>query len=629
MAKDSDILKKHILGKFINKVNLQILMKDKAVPDTSVLIEGILSEKIENKEITVKEIIIHEAAVAELEHQANENKSKGYLGLDELQKLRELASKYGFEIKFTGKKPSGAEIHYAKQGEIDAMIRELAYEQDATLVTADKVQRKVAEAKGIDCLFVHMKETARKLKLDSYFDETTMSVHLREGIKAYSKKGKPGEWAFVEIGKKLLTQDEVQDISREIIEEAGIRKDGFVEIERPGSTIVQLGKYRIVITRPPFSDGWEITAVRPVKRLSLPDYHLSEKLDKRIKDQAEGVLIAGAPGMGKSTFAQALAEYYASQNRTVKTVEAPRDLILAENVTQYAISHGDSQEVHDVLLLSRPDNTIFDEMRNTADFLLFADLRLAGIGMAGVVHATNPIDAIQRFVGKLELGVIPQVIDTVIFIDKGMVAKVLSLQMMVKVPAGMTEADLARPVVVVSDFENNRPEFELYTYGEQTVVVPIRGNAGKTGVQKLAAQQVVREFQKYSDAVDVEMLSDNKAIVKVPTELRARVIGKKGETINAIEKKLGISIDIQDLEKGYSTGEIVPFSSEIRKKNVLIDVGSRHAHKDVDIFSGGDYLLSAKVGKTGIVKITKKNKIGKILEDALNSGEGIEVKVSK
>ena len=105
-----------------------------------------------------------------------------------------------------------------------------------------------------------------------------------------------------------------------------------------------------------------------------------------------------------STFAQALAEHYAGLNKIVKTIEAPRDLILPDNITQYAISHGDAQEIHDILLLSRPDYTVFDEMRNTADFRLFADLRLSGIGLAGVVHATNPIDAIQRFVGRIELG---------------------------------------------------------------------------------------------------------------------------------------------------------------------------------------------------------------------------------
>ena len=108
------------------------------------------------------------------------------------------------------------------------------------------------------------------------------------------------------------------------------------------------------------------------------------------------ILIAGAPGMGKSTFAQALATFYANQNRTVKTIEAPRDLILKDNVTQYAVSHGDLAEIHDILLLSRPDNTVFDEMRNTPDFMLYADLRLSGIGLAGVVHATTPIDANRK-----------------------------------------------------------------------------------------------------------------------------------------------------------------------------------------------------------------------------------------
>jgi ATPase len=78
---------------------------------------------------------------------------------------------------------------------------------------------------------------------------------------------------------------------------------------------------------------------------------------KRIEEQAEGVLIAGAPGMGKSTFAQALAENYADKNKIVKTVEAPRDLVLPDSITQYAISHGTPQEIHDILLLSRPDYT--------------------------------------------------------------------------------------------------------------------------------------------------------------------------------------------------------------------------------------------------------------------------------
>ena len=63
---------------------------EKAVPDTSVIIEGILSRKIEKKELVISEIIIHEAVLAELEHQSNKDRAIGDLGLEEITKLRTL-----------------------------------------------------------------------------------------------------------------------------------------------------------------------------------------------------------------------------------------------------------------------------------------------------------------------------------------------------------------------------------------------------------------------------------------------------------------------------------------------------------------------------------------------------------
>jgi ATPase len=271
-------------------------------------------------------------------------------------------------------------------------------------------------------------------------------------------------------------------------------------------------------------------------------------LIKRLDGQAEGILIAGAPGMGKSTFASSLCKFYLKKEKIVKTVEAPRDLVLPKDITQYAISHASSQEIHDILLLSRPDYTLFDEMRNSEDFSLFADLRLAGIGLAGVIHATNPIDAIQRFVGKIELGVIPHVIDTVIFIKEGKVGKVLSLQMEVKVPSGMVEADLARPVVTVYDFETGKLEFELYSYGEETVVIPVKEQkADKPGILKLLEDPIKKYFLMFADEADVEVVSKERATVKVPEYAIPGIIGKGGKRIEQIEKELGISIDIEEL----------------------------------------------------------------------------------
>ena len=599
---------------------------DKLVPDTSVIIEGLISKKLNNKELKLGSVIIHEAVIAELEHQANLGKAIGFLGLDEIKRIRDLAK--DFELVFKGKRPSALEIRHASLGEIDSMIRQLAFEEDATLITSDKVQSEVALARGIKSIYFSPETAIRKLKLDNFFDETTMSVHLRENVFPYAKKGLPGNWKLIALRKTKLTQEEVQEISREVIEDSKLRKDGFIEIEREGSTIVQLGKYRIVVTKPPFSDGWEITAVRPVKSLTLDDYKLSEKLKNRIGEQAEGILVAGSPGMGKTTFSQGLAEFYASKDKIVKTVEAPRDLILPDNITQYAISHGDAQEIHDILLLSRPDYTIFDEMRNTSDFKLFADLRLAGVGMVGVVHATNPVDAIQRFLGRVEMGVIPQIIDTVVFIKNGEVNKVLSLRMTVKVPSGMTEADLARPIVVITDFETEKLIYEIYSYGEQTVVVPVQEEVTKSGVHRLAEENIKREFLKITDEAEVNCISDNKCVVKVPEQFIARIIGKEGKNINQLEKSLGMNIDIQSLDTKTDTQENkenIPFNLQLKKNGIMFQLGIKMQNKDVDIYVNNEQVLTAKAGKTGIIKIKKNNPIGRMLIKSYNGGEEIKL----
>ena len=600
---------------------------EKLVPDTSVIIEGLVSKKIGSGEFKPKTVIIHEAVLSELEHQANVNKTIGFLGLEEIEAITKLSKEKGFNLEFAGIRPGADEIRHARLGEIDAMIRQLAQDQNATLFTADRVQATVGKAKSMKVIFVEVEQLVQKLAIEEYFDENTMSVHLRENVNPMAKKGHPGKWEFVEIRTEALDRDTLKAMNREIVEEANVRKEGFVEMERHGSAIVQIDNFRIVITRPPFSDGWEITAVRPVRKLSLEDYGLSEKLTKRISEQAEGILIAGPPGHGKTTIAAAMAEFYASSNKIVKTIEAPRDLVLPDSVTQYSLSQGTPNEMQDILLLSRPDYTIFDEMRNTGDFRLFSDLRLSGIGLAGVVHATKPIDAIQRFVGRIEFGVIPQVVDTVIFIKNGKVEKVMSLRMTVKVPEGMTEADLARPVVVVDDFETGKVQYELYSYGEETVVIPIKKTA-VSSAQRLAAKTIEEEMKKYAGDCKVDMVSDNKCIAYVPDRDMAGVIGKDGQTINMIEESLGVSIDLKALEKRQSDNEReVDFSVKLSKKSVIFEVSRKLANKNVNVNVDEDYVMTANVGKSGILKINRKNKIGKLIAEAANDPGRIKLVV--
>jgi len=395
----------------------------------------------------------------------------------------------------------------------------------------------------------------------------------------------------------------------EIIEAARKTEDTFIEAERGGGVIIQMGTYRIAIARPPFSDGFEITIVRPIVKLTLDDYKLSGKLIKRLKKKAEGILVAGPPGSGKTTFATSLAEFYFSQDKIVKTLESPRDLQVGPEITQYGPLAGDFAKTADLLLLVRPDYTIFDEVRQAKHFSIFADMRLSGVGMIGVIHASEAIDAIQRFIGKIELGMIPHVLDTVIFLKDGEIKSVYELALTVKVPTGMTEADLTRPVVEVRDFETGNLYYEIYTYGEENVVVPIKEERGESAVKQLAKQRVKQIIDKYDPYAEINFLSENKVRVIVDNDVIARFIGKGGENISEIEKKLGIHIDVEP--RVPSTGAEVGYDVSEVGNSIAFQFSPKMKGKKVDIYVNDDYLLSATVGKKYEIKVSKSSGIGK------------------
>ncbi|WP_297469332.1 LAGLIDADG family homing endonuclease [Thermococcus sp.] len=1185
------------------------------VPDTSVIVDGRLTQFLSTLDEKVK-VVVPEAVVAEIEHQANEGKAIGHTGLEELKKLRDMADKGKILLEFHGDRPELWQIRRAKAGEIDHMVRETAKTLNATLITGDQVQRDIAIAKGIDVIYLTAKREVRH-RLEDFFDETTMSVHLKAGVRPLAKKGKPGAWKLVPIRDEPLSDEELHEIADDIVERAKREPDSFIELDEPGATVVQLRSYRIVIAKPPFADRIEITAVRPVKKLSIEDYELSEKLLERLKDKAQGILIAGAPGEGKclppetpvlledgsfvyikdvkpgmkvvtvaherlesqpvlrvhkrsekfmvriktstgreitlslnhpvltikdgfvvwndagklaegsviavprriavkstlpdklwvgelvsdgffaktrdgktvplgeakpgevesvfymgknhrasreippyikanedffeflglmwaegsgsnfefnnfdkklvrhfkdlvskifgvseedfyfvapgrlrvrnsktiekllralgypkkrkahsirvpeivmradekriaaflrgvfegdgyigkeleiatasrdfalglqylllrlgipsivrekkvrerpyyrvlikdsesircfyeavkprfkvegfeehlertsnpnldvipagelvkalgiltgkkiknatkngysrrrlskvyedfltlyreyvsfegsikklrdyashlsrwkelvrfideqapsnfyrrhhmdpnapskwlsgertpmpstiakllsafssetgllveeariwnelttetrkllgvaftilgqnsqnavsqsmvslflkgaelniqrmigliedvvaeyyhraelieehlahlrvmldpnilwdrvesveviegefevyditvpnhnfiaglapvivhnSTFAQALAEWYASMGKIVKTMEKPRDLQVSEEITQYTALNGRMELTGDILLLVRPDYTIFDEMRKTSDFKIYSDLRLAGVGMVGVVHATKPIDAIQRFIGRVELGMIPQIVDTVLFIKAGNVAKVLTLEYLVKVPSGMKEEDLARPVIEVRDFETGELEYEIYTYGEEISVVPVKREE-KAPALRLAEKRLKQEIKKFLPDVytEVEIVSPHKAVIYADEFDIPAIIGKKGKRITELEKRIGISIDVKSFaeREAEKPKEKIPVEVEEKKKTIVLRVSPDYAKKPLKFYGGEQYVFTATPSKKGLVKVSKSTPIGKELKRLIDAG---------
>ena len=622
------------------------------VPDTSAVVDGRVSERVADGTYEGATVLVPEAVVGELESQANDGLESGWDGLSELKRLADHADDGTIELRYVGERPDGDARSHAHEGDVDALIRQVADDHDATLLSSDIVQAEVARAKGIDVEYVEpvARGVVDELPIQEFFTEETMSVHLKTGTKPKAKRGALGEMRYVTIEEEPTSEAQMDEWATAIVDLARQSTDGFIELSDDGMDIVQFRNYRIAVARPPFADGIEITAVRPIAKTTLDDYEFADELRDRFLEQKRGVLISGSPGAGKSTFAQAVAEFLNDNDYAVKTMEKPRDLQVGPEITQYGALGGKMENTADSLLLVRPDYTIYDEVRKTNDFEVFSDMRMAGVGMVGVVHASRAIDALQRLVGRVELGMIPQIVDTVVYIEAGEVHTVYDVTTEVKVPAGLTAEDLARPVIQVSNFETGRPEYEIYTFNRQVVTVPLDdedGEGGETGVGRIAKQEIEREIRSVAHGhVDVELKGNDEAIVYVSEGDIGTVIGKGGGRIADIENRLGIEIDVRTHDEkpdessgaggrggrdasgggggqvGEERGTVV--QPEITSRHVVIDVDDG-VGETVEVRADGEYLFTATVGRGGEVQVSRGSAIAEELEDAIDRKRTVTV----
>lgn len=588
---------------------------EKYIPDTSVIINGRFYEFIKDKNDFM--IIIPEAVISEIEAQANRGLMIGFTAMSELEKIMKLAKDSDLEVSFYGKRPEKWQIDRAKSGEIDNIIRAIALDTEGTLITSDFIQYSIAKLRGIKSIFFEVERTITS-KIEDFFDSGTMSVHIKTDTVPIAKKGKPGNVELVKLRKEPISEQELNDIARDIIERARTDKFSLIDLDLKGATVIQLREYRIVITRPPFSEVLEITAVKPTVKLMIEDYNIDDKLFSRLKKRAEGILISGAPGAGKSTFVQALAEMYLYENKVVKTMEKPRDLLLSKEITRYTALEGDMEKTGDILLLVRPDYTIFDEMRTSYDFKVYADLRMAGVGMVGVAHASRAIDAVQRLIGRVELGVIPQLVDTIIHIENGKIAKVNIIEYVVKVPTGMLEQDLARPVINVLDFYTDKLEYEIYTYGEQVVVVPVQERKNK--VLALAEKELERELKTVipDEKFKVEIVGESQIKLYVREDFIPAIIGKNGKNVNYLEDLLGLHIEVKSMK---IEGKKCKLLVQKKKDHIYLYAGEDFKDLSGQIFAENEYLFTAKSSKEGTIKVRENTDNANLIVSKLKEGK--------
>lgn len=76
--------------------------------------------------------------------------------------------------------------------------------------------------------------------LDSYFDETTMSLHLKANRPILRKKGKPGNWQPVVNPDEIIGKEDLNKLIDQLFKEIEGREDGFLEINRELSKVMQI-----------------------------------------------------------------------------------------------------------------------------------------------------------------------------------------------------------------------------------------------------------------------------------------------------------------------------------------------------------------------------------------------------
>jgi len=113
------------------------------------------------------------------------------------------------------------------------------------------------------------------------------------------------------------------------------------------------------------------------------------------------------------------------------------------------------------------------------------------------------------------------------------------------------------------------------------------------------------------------------ACARVANTAIPKLIGKEGKTIDKIEKKLGLSIDVQP--RIESLGKEVKFDVGESGAYIILSFNKTLRGENANTYIEDEYLFTATVGKSGQIRISKSSDLGKKLLNALAAKKKIKV----
>lgn len=78
----------------------------------------------------------------------------------------------------------------------------------------------------------------------------------------------------------------------------------------------------------------------------------------------------------------------------------------------------------------------------------------------------------------------------------------------------MESEDLARPVIVITSFLSKRIEYEIYTFGEQIVVMPLQ-NLPQSGTSASKKATALSEYAKHTITQKLQQILPCDFLVKI------------------------------------------------------------------------------------------------------------------